>query len=104
MDDERSLRAYLLGKSSTEEQRRIEERLLGDDEYVELLLIVEAEMIDGYVKGEVPKAERREFEDYFLSTPERRRKVRMARSFRRYVNDSTSAAVAVLDRPALPWW
>jgi CHAT domain-containing protein len=104
MSDERSLRNYLLGKSPAEEQRRIEERLLDDDEYPELLLVIEEEMLDGYVRGEVPEDERESFDNYFLATPARRRKLRMARSLRKYVEDSASRASVVVEEPRVPWW
>jgi CHAT domain-containing protein len=84
-NDERSLRAYLLGVSAPDEQRRIEERLLADGDYVELLQIVEEELMDAYLANRLASDEREAFEGYFLSTPQRRRKLRMAEKLKTYI-------------------
>src|ERR1044072_3720358 len=86
-EKESSLRAYLLGQLNPEEQRRIEEQLLLDSDYVELLLSLEEELMDSYVSDELSEREREQFEKHFLSTPERRRKLRMAKALRRYINN-----------------
>jgi CHAT domain-containing protein len=86
-EKERSLRAYLLGGASPDEQRQIEERLLLNGDEVELLLILEEELIDSYICDTLSNGEREQFQTYFLSTPQRWRKLRMAKALRRFVNN-----------------
>jgi anti-sigma factor RsiW len=86
-DEEMSIRAYLLGELPPDGQMRIEERLLVDHDYMEMLLIIEDELTDSYLRGTLSDRERTEFENYFLTTPARRRKLRMAKALRRYVEN-----------------
>jgi CHAT domain-containing protein/Flp pilus assembly protein TadD len=85
--EEKSLRAYLLGKVPEDEQLEIEKRLLLDRDYMESLLIIEEELIDSYLQNTLSEREREEFQNYFLTTPARRRKLRMAKALRRYINN-----------------
>ena len=103
-DEELSLQAYLLGDIEPDEQRRIEERLLVDRDYVELLLLMEEELIDGYLRGTLSERERRAFENYFLITPARQRKLRMAKTLRRYINNQQAAPAPtpINRRPSSP--
>jgi Uncharacterized protein conserved in bacteria len=87
-EEERSLRGYLLGETAPEEQRQIEERLLLDSGYVELLLIIEEELIDSYVRDTLSERERQQFQKHVLTTPERWRKLRKAKALRRYINNT----------------
>src|SRR5437588_10554848 len=96
---ERQLKAYLLGELAEEEQQRLEEQLLFDDERVEWLLIVEEELIDGYLRDQLSAAERARFETYFLSTPARHQKLLAAKALRRYVAMTTPSPVA---QPEVP--
>jgi hypothetical protein len=63
-------RKYLLGDISHEEQERIEQRLLTEQEFSEELSMTRAEMVDDYVAGNLSAKEKEEFEKHFLSTPE----------------------------------
>ena len=104
-EKESSLRAYLLGQLSPEEQRLIEEQLLLDSDYVELLLSLEEELMDSYVSDELSEREREQFQKHFLITPERRRKLRMAKALRRYINNPRSTpAQAQAMKPKVFWW
>ena len=98
--EETSLRAYLLGRLPSDEQTQVEERLLLDGEYVELLQVLEDELTDSYLSDNLSKQEREQFESYFLSTPARRRKLRMARVLRRYVNESEPSNTAFRESPS----
>src|SRR6185295_17001277 len=94
-DDETTFRAYLLGELPQDAQMRIEERLLVDRSSVEILLIIEDELTDSYVRGTLSDRERKEFEQYFLTTPARRRKLRMAKAFTQYVDKQPLPSQAV---------
>lgn len=69
---------YLLGNLSEEEQVEIEDRAFQNRQYLQNLLVVENDLIDDYVRGELSDSERRQFEGRFLASEERRRKVKFA--------------------------
>src|SRR5215471_4881323 len=71
---------YLLGDLSEEEQVEIEDHAFGDPQHLLYLQAVESDLIDEYVRDRLTKSERRQFEDRFLASAERRRKVDFARA------------------------
>jgi len=77
---------YLLGQTRPEELSSLEERLMTDSEFYNELLIVEDELIDQYLSGELSESERESFGNHFLLTPERQQKVRFVRAFNKYVS------------------
>jgi hypothetical protein len=74
-----SLVKYLLGDLPEAEQASVEDRALADVNYRSALDAAEADLIDAYVRDELSSAERRAFEQRFLGSPQRRRKVAFAR-------------------------
>jgi hypothetical protein len=80
-NDEAALRHYLLGELSEAERKSVEERLFGNDQYSEHLSLVEDDLIDSYVRGELQGGERAHFESHFLSSPRRRERVSFARAW-----------------------
>jgi hypothetical protein len=73
---------YLLGKLPEDEQTGFEERLLESDALFEALEEAESELIDEYVGDTLSADDRRRFELYFLTQPERRARVEFARALR----------------------
>ena len=96
--DEKSMVRYLLGDLPAEEEARIEDRAFADRDYMGALDAAEADLIDAYVRGELSQAERRGFENRFLTSPQRRRKVEFARSLAR-IADATAAEEGVILKP-----
>jgi hypothetical protein len=92
-------RLYLLGKLDENKQAQIEERLLTDDTFYDELSIAEDELTDQYLANELSDEERRGFETHFLSAPERRQKLRFARSLRRYVSQATGTSAEENEEP-----
>jgi len=84
--DELMLRRYLLGELKGNESRTIEQRLLTDQQCFTLLLKIEEELTDEYVRGILEPRERREFEQHFAASPERRDNVEFAKALRRYLS------------------
>lgn len=81
------IRKYLLGNIQAEDERRkIEERLMFDDDYFEEILMQEEELIQDYVDGHLSAGERRRFEKHFFISEERRHKIKFARALRRYID------------------
>jgi hypothetical protein len=85
--DDARIRKYLLGDISQEDQERIEQRLLIDEEFGEKLSMTRTEMVDAYVAAGLSTNEREEFEKHFLSTPEHVQVVEIARALAKRLDD-----------------
>jgi hypothetical protein len=72
--DEARIREYLLGHLSEEEQEKIEERLMVDDDLFEELEISKGELIEEYCAGELDEKEHQWFGGHYLATPEGKRR------------------------------
>src|SRR5262245_11956395 len=68
-NDQLTIREYLLGKLTEDEQEKIEERLMVEDDLFQELEISKGELIEDYRAGELSRQEKASFEQ-FLSTPE----------------------------------
>lgn len=85
------IRKYLLGNIQVEDERRkIEERLMLEDDFFEELSIQEDELIQDYVDNQLSADERRRFEKHFFISEERRDNIKFARALRRYINEQQS--------------
>jgi hypothetical protein len=104
---------YLLGRLPEDEQTGFEEQLLESEALFEALKEVESELIDEYVGDRLSADDRRRFELYFLTQPERRARVEFARALREAAAEHgrekrSRAAMAGPDINASPdtaaWW
>ena len=86
------IRRYLLGQLSDGARQEFEQELLVDEELFEELLVVEEELNDEYLTGELPRDERVQFEQHFLAAPERQENLRFARALNRYVTAANQQA------------
>lgn len=93
--DNRTIRPYLLGLLNQAEQEQTEKQLLTDDDFYEELLIEENELIDDYLAGALSSSDQQSFENHFLSTNERQKKVRFGKAFKRYATDNVVAVPLV---------
>ena len=71
---------YLLGSLSSEETERLDELSLSDDEFAGRLQVVENELIDAYVEGELSGQTLQQFNSFYLSSPKRCERVRFAQA------------------------
>jgi CHAT domain-containing protein/Flp pilus assembly protein TadD len=98
-----AVRDYLLGGPLHDDIRsQVERSLLTDDAFHEELLIVEEDLIDQYLGGKLDENDRERFEQHFLCTPERFRKVKFARAFSKYVASAPEVEGAT-PRGRRPW-
>ncbi len=67
------LRSYALGRLAEEPRLALEERLVSEPEVLEALGVVEDELTEEYLERSLLADERRDFEQSFLSSPERQR-------------------------------
>jgi hypothetical protein len=98
--DDELLRRYLLGRLSDEEQVRVEDRAFADAGYVATLAAVEADLIDSYVRGELPQLDRRDFERRFLTSTSRRSKIEFARALARVAEESNAHRTLLAEHPS----
>src|SRR5215813_1334449 len=75
---------YLLGSLPQEETERFDELCFVDDEFAERLSVVENDLVDTYVRGELSGRNLERFDSHYLASPRRREKVRVARTFQIY--------------------
>lgn len=97
------LRRYLLGQLVEEAREEIEKDLLAQDEVFEELLVVEDELIDEYLNGELAAVDRAAFENHFLSTPERHDQLRFGSAFQKLVAQTNRRAASETNVPPRPW-
>lgn len=96
---EKKLMHYLLGELSEAERAELEDLYLVDQDFFDRLLAAEDDLIDDYVQGRLSKKESRLFEENFLTSPERRDRVRAARALSRFV-EANQVARAKASLPA----
>ena len=100
-DSEAILTRYLLGKATDSEQQRIEDDVLTDDAAFARLGVVEDDLIDAYVRGDLASGERRQFEERWLTSPRRRARVELAFELAKIAEPADPVA----ERPGLAsWW
>jgi hypothetical protein len=81
-----TIRLYLLGQASPEDSSWLEEELLADGDLYQELRVVEDELIDQYLRNDLPADDHQSFETHFLQAPERRKKLRFGRALHKYVD------------------
>ena len=94
---------YLLAELSEQEKMLLEQRYFDDDDFFEQLLVVEGELIDAYVRGELSGHKRARFEARVLASPRQRQRVELARALVEYATESSVpvSPVAVKRKPAI---
>jgi|ERR1041385_6297365 methionine-rich copper-binding protein CopC len=70
--DQARIRQYLLGELSVDEQEKVEEQLMVDDDLFDELEISKGELIEEYRAGELNGNEQKWFEEHYLSSSEGR--------------------------------
>jgi hypothetical protein len=69
-DHQTKIREYLLGKLSEDEQQKIEERMMTDDDLFQELEVSKGELVEEYRANELSRDEQQWFESHFLASPE----------------------------------
>ena len=93
-NNERLIARYLLGELPEEQQVEIEDRAFQDKDYLASITAVENDLIDEYVRHELSETDRRKFENRFLASAERRKRVEFARALA-----SVTSEAAVVEKP-----
>lgn len=98
--DQVQIRGYLLGKLSPEEQQKMEERLMVEDELFDEFEVSKDELIEDYRSGELSQNEREWLEAHLLSSTEGRQRYAFA-----FTMDGLHQPVAqVIETPRVTWF
>jgi hypothetical protein len=101
--DDATLKRYLLGQLDPTQQARLEQQYFADDAVFERLLIVEEELLDAYVRDELPEAERALVKDRFLSHSAGRQLVQAARGLQQCLSEAQNRFPVPDRTPPLRW-
>lgn len=70
---------YLAGELSEQESRRVEERLLADDNFFDRMEEAQNDLLDAYAAGELSESQRKTVEAVLQADPAQQRRLRLAR-------------------------
>src|SRR5215469_2734912 len=79
---ERFLRDYLLGTLGEEQKQAVEHAILTDEGENDRLSLIEEELMEDYLDGNLMPSEQEPFENYFLIPPQRRQHLADVRALR----------------------
>lgn len=102
-----AVREYLLGTLNDEIKRgEIERSLLLNDNFAERLLLAENELIEDYLDDKLDESQRKCFDQFYLSSSQKRRQVKMTRHLRRYAmkTETQAAGQLVTERSGFFSW
>jgi hypothetical protein len=102
LPDEDIIRQYLLGSLREPELTEIEEKLLSSDELSETAGVIEDEIIEQYLDGDLGERDKKAVETHFLRPPAHREKLRFARLLRRRFEVGSRGAETVRHKVVLP--
>ncbi len=88
--DNQKITDYLLGNLSETETEHFDELGFVDDDFANQLNVVEKDLVDSYVKGELSGERLNRFKSYYLATPLRREKVEVAESLQIFIDKKHS--------------
>src|SRR5215208_1140716 len=77
-NDQTQIRQFLLGKLSEDDQQKIEERLMVENDLFEELEISKGELVEEYCANELTREEHHWFERHFLASPEGKERYALA--------------------------
>jgi hypothetical protein len=99
------IRRYLLGELAEVDQTAIERELLADREKFEQVCAVEDDLIDSYLRGKMPRADRERFEGHYLASQYNRDRVASAQILIAEIDRITSEKVEAVEKgTGIPWW
>jgi hypothetical protein len=94
---------YFFGELSDEERRQLEQRYFTDSEFLERMQAIEAELIEGYVGGSLPKEAAAKFKVYMLQSPHQQQKLAFTESVFRVAAKQTDTIRATAKTKRKSW-
>jgi anti-sigma factor RsiW len=99
MTDERII-AYLLEELPEDDLERFEDECFAQDSWpAEQINVVEEDLIDAYLRGELTPERRQRFERYYLTTEARQERVIMAAALLRHIDEYNAASKPAVAAP-----
>jgi hypothetical protein len=80
-------RRYLLGQLTDDEEQKLEERLLVEDDFLQEVELTKDELAQEYAGGELTTKERQWLQKNFLASPEGKQRHEFAKTFDNYVKN-----------------
>lgn len=77
-NDQGLIKEYLLGRLDEDEQQKVEERLMVEDDFYDEFEASKGELVEQYCAGEFSKSERDWFESHYLASEEGRQQYTLA--------------------------
>ncbi len=78
-------RRYLLGQLTDDEEQKLEERLLVEDDFLQEVELTKDELAQEYASGELTTKERKWLQENYLASPEGKQRHVFAKTFDQYV-------------------
>src|SRR5688572_19304652 len=85
--DHEVTRRYLLGQLTDDEQQKLEERLLSEDDFFQEVELTKDELAQEFASGELTGKERKWLQENFLASPEGKQRHEFAKTFDQYVRN-----------------
>lgn len=107
LPQDKQLISYLLGELTGEQREGLEERFCHDADLFERMLALRDDLIDDYLRGQLPSQQLRQFERYFLATPQQRERIENARALMRAIAAEPAAetpAPARVEAEPISFW
>ena len=103
LNNEKLIAQYLLGDLPEEQQVEIEDRAFQDQEYLATITAVENDLIDEYVRDEMPENLRQRFEARFLASAERRKRVEFAKALTQVASEYAFKEKSAVTPVSVSW-
>lgn len=98
-DEQRRIRQYLLAETTGQDRDTIEQSFILKDSYFDDVQALEDRLIADYLADRLPDREKQLFEDNFLASPRRRRKVETQRGMQECLSQARSTGPEVVANP-----
>jgi hypothetical protein len=82
-----TIKQYLLNTLSEADRDQFEMQYFEDDNLYQRLRMIEEELITDYLYNRLTASERHLFDEHYSVTPERRKRIEMARDWKRVISD-----------------
>lgn len=105
LEEQQTIKQYLLGQLSTAESEVLEKKVLTDPEYMDAVSLIENELIEDFVANELPDRDKEHFLKHFLSTPHQRQKLELVEAVHTYFAGGVPSSSAPVTEKAAsaPW-
>lgn len=103
-EEEKMITRYLLGEVSDGDRTALEERFFNDRRSFENVLRTETDLVDAYVRNQLPDSTRAQFERFYLAHPDRRDRVKVAAALLRRVDQKEASMSAAEHHDSISFW